>query len=62
MGKMRAPHYILVIKPQKKKQVQKPKNKWEDTECPFIVSLSTAALSHRKPASSGISLPSSDTL
>jgi hypothetical protein len=25
----------LVIKPQKKKQVGKPKNKLEDTECPI---------------------------
>lgn len=33
--KMRNTYYILVIKPQKKKQVGKPTNKLEDTECPI---------------------------
>lgn len=33
--KMRNTHYILLIKPQKKKQVGKPKNIMEDTECPI---------------------------
>jgi hypothetical protein len=32
---MRNAHYILVIKPQKKKQVGKLKNIMEDTECPI---------------------------
>jgi len=32
---MRNTYYILVIKPQKKKQVGKPKTKLEDKECPI---------------------------
>jgi hypothetical protein len=46
--KIRNTYYIFVIKPQKKKQVGKPRNKLEDTQCPiYCVSEHSSFITHK---------------